>query len=356
MHLLVDVSAHGFGHIAQTAPVVNALAGLLPGLRVTLRTAAPRDLLAQRFHCPFEYIHQASDFGMVMHSAVEVRLEESAAAYRELHRGWAGKVERGAEQIRALAPDLLLANVPYLSLAAAHRARVRAVGMSSLNWADIYRHYFGGRPEAAQIHGEMLEAYNRADCFLRLQPGMPMADFACTRDIGPIAHRAPNRRVEIDRRLGLKPGDRLVLMAMGGIPFRLPMENWPRLPGVRWAVPAAWGARRADVVTIESLGLHFTEVMASCDLLITKPGYGTFAEAGCHGVPVLYLGRKDWPETPCLVEWLRQHGRCLEVPLRVLERGDILDLWEELLTQPKADPVAPDGARQAAEYLRNLLG
>ncbi len=354
MHLLVDISSHGFGHIAQTAPVVNALAGLLPDLKVTLRTAAPRNLLAQRFHCAFQHIAQASDFGMVMRSAVEVQLEESAAAYREFHRDWNGKVERDAEQIRALAPDLMLANVPYLGLAAAHRAGVRAVGMSSLNWADIYFHYFAGRPEAARIHGEMLEAYNRAHAFLRLQPGMPMADFARIRDSGPIAHRARSRRAELDRRLGLGPGERLVLMAMGGIPFRLSMEKWPRLSGVRWAVPAAWEVRRADTVAIESLGMHFTEAMASCDLLITKPGYGTFAEAGCHGVPVLYLGRKDWPETPCLVEWLQRHGRCLEIPLRALERGDILELWEELLAQPEAAPVEPDGARQAAEYLAGL--
>ena len=354
-HLLVDISFHGFGHLSQTAPVVNELARRSPDLRVTVRSAAPRALLAQRLECPFDYLSQAFDFGMVMESAVGVRVEESAAAYRELHRGWARKVAAEAEQIKALAPDLLFANVPYLTLAAAHQAMVRSVAMCSLNWADIYRHYCGGRPETAQIHGEMLESYNRAACFLQPQPGMPMPDIAAARAIGPIARLGGNHRAEIDARLGLKPGDRLALIAMGGIHFRLEMENWPSYPGVRWVVPAAWQVHRADTVALESLGLHYAEVLASCDLLITKPGYGSFAEAGCHGIPVLYLERKDWPEEPYLVDWLKQHGRCLEVPPQALERGEIVERWEELFALPGQTPAEPVGAAQAADYLESML-
>jgi hypothetical protein len=41
-HLLVAASAHGFGHLAQTAEVVNALRRRVPGVRVTVHTALPR--------------------------------------------------------------------------------------------------------------------------------------------------------------------------------------------------------------------------------------------------------------------------------------------------------------------------
>ena len=162
-HLLVDISSHGFGHVGQTAPVVNELARRIPDLRVTLRTAAPHFLLQHRFHCDFSHIPVASDFGMKMANAVDVQAEESAAAYRVFHADWGGKVEREAHAMRALKPDLLLANVPYLSLAAARVAGVRAVGMCSLNWADIYRHYCAGDIASRAIHAQMLEAYNSAE-------------------------------------------------------------------------------------------------------------------------------------------------------------------------------------------------
>lgn len=354
-HLLVDLSYHGFGHIAQTAPVVNALAQRLSGLRVTLRSGAPREVLAQRFHCDFTLLPQALDFGMVMADALAVRVEESADAYRDFHRGWAGKVAWEAERMAALGPDLLFANVPYLSLAAAARAGIPAVAMCSLNWADIYSHYCHDRPEAAEIHQQMLDAYRSAVCFLKPQPSMAMADLPNGREIGPIARLGRNRRAELDARLGLEAGDKLVLIAMGGVAFRLPLESWPRIPGVRWVVQSSWRANHPDAVELEALGMDFTDVLASCDALLTKPGYGSFAEAACNGVPVLYLDRKDWPEAPVLTVWLKQHGGCLEVEREALEQGEIIRLWGALLAKPKNPRVEPDGVWQAADCLKKIL-
>ena len=107
-HLLVDISAHGFGHVSQTAPVVNELARRIPELRVTLRTAAPHALLRQRFTCDFQHLPVAFDFGMQMANAVDVQVEESAAAYLAFHADWHNKVEREAQEMRQLKPDLLL--------------------------------------------------------------------------------------------------------------------------------------------------------------------------------------------------------------------------------------------------------
>ena len=354
-HLLVDLSYHGFGHIAQTAPVVNALAERLPGMRVTLRSRAPHEVLAQRFHCGFTLISKALDFGMEMVDAVAVNVVESAEAYRNFHRDWKGRVAREAEDMAALAPDLLFANVPYLSLAAAASARIPAVAMCSLNWADIYAHYCHDQPEAPEIHSQMLAAYNNATCFLRPLPGMPMGNLVNSRSIGPIARLGRNRRNEMEARLRISPADRLVLIAMGGIAFRLSLDSWPRIPGVRWVVLSSWQVRHPDAVELESLDMDFTDVLASCDALLTKPGYGSFAEAACNGVPVLYLDRKDWPEAPYLVEWLKRQGRCMEVERSALEQGAIAAPLEALWALPPTAPVAPEGIAQAADLLLDLL-
>jgi len=355
-HLLVDISSHGFGHVAQTAPVVNELARRIPGLRVTLRSAAPLDLLRQRFHCDFQHIPLALDFGMRMSNALDVQVEQSAAAYRELHADWQHSVAREAEAMRALHPDLLLANVPYLSLAAAHEAGVRAVGMCCLNWADIYRHYCVQDVATNIIHAQMLEAYNSAEYFLRVQPTMPMPDFSNARSIGPTAQLGCPQRALIEERVPSASEEKLVLVAMGGIDMRLPMERWPAVPGVRWLVPQAWGIARDDITAFETLGLSFSDVLASCDAVLTKPGYGTFAEAACAGVPVLYVTRRDWPEEPYLVQWLEQHGVCREVERSALQCGELHDALQQFLAQPRPVAPVPSGASEAADYLVTLLG
>jgi len=312
-HLLAYISGHGFGHVAQTAPVLNRLRHLLPELRLTVCSTVPATHLQARILGAFTNIPQAVDFGMVMASALDVLPEESLNAYREFHRDWQQQVKQEAERIALLKPDFVFSNVAYLPLAAAKQAGIPCAAMCSINWADIFAHYCTGMAGATEILGQMYEAYGAADAFLRVTPGMPMVGVDKLQPIGPIATLGTNRRADIDKRLGLGGNEKLVLITMGGIATRLPMEPWPVLKDVRWLAQADWNVVRDDTFTLESLAMDFTDVLASCDALVCKPGYGSFAEAACNGVPVLYVSRHDWPEEACLVEWLARHGRCMEV-------------------------------------------
>ena len=141
----------------------------------------PHTLLAARFDPPFTHIKTASDFGMAMASAVTVLAEQSAAAYSTFHTDWDNKVAQEAAELRALAPDLVLVNVPYLPLAGAALAGIPSAALCSLNWADIYRHYFGDDAIAAQIHG----CYANADAFLRATPGMSMTNLPNLLSVAP---------------------------------------------------------------------------------------------------------------------------------------------------------------------------
>ncbi len=353
-HLLVDISSHGYGHIALTAPVLNELQRRIPDMRLTVRCAAPRELLAARISGDFAHIQLATDFGMVMENAMVVNAKESAAAYRLVHHNWQSKVAQEAAELAALKPDLLLSNISYLALAAAKQAGIVSVALCPLNWAEIYLPYCNNQTEALEIHSQMLEAYASALLFLKPIPSMPMPALANGRNIGPIALLGKNRRAEINSILGLKPDDRLVLASLGGIKTRLPMEGWPRLPGVRWLVESHWQTQHPDVFELEKLEVPFIDLVCSCDALLAKPGYGTFAEAGCNGIPLLYVPRGDWPEEPYLIEWLKAHGRCLEIDQPTLQHGDLGDALRELFAVA-AVPVPATGAGEAAAAIEDCL-
>lgn len=354
-HLLADISSHGYGHLAQSAVVLNELAGRMPRLRLTLRCALPREVLERRIVAPFEHVAESFDFGMVMKNAVDLDLEASAARYAEAHRDWEAQVERQARRLRELKPDLLLANVPYLPLAAARQAGVPAVAMSCLNWADIFLGTLGDMPGATEIHRQILAAYRDADAFLRVIPAMPMEDLGNTRTLGPVATLRRPRREELRRRLGLPAETRLVMAALGGIPMRLPVERWPQWPDLRWLAPADWGASRPDVLPLDAAGLTFADTFVSCDAVIAKPGYATFVDAACNGVPVLYLRRPGWPEEACLVDWLKENGTCAEVAREALESGGFGNELLALLDQPRPRPARATGAYQAAALLARML-
>ncbi|MBI3223000.1 MAG: hypothetical protein HYZ46_08080 [Nitrosomonadales bacterium] len=350
-HLVVSITAHGYGHVAQTAPVLNALYRLMPDLKITVRCALEPEHLRSRIQAPFSHLAEPGDIGMLMSSPLDVRVAESCAAYRDLHAGWDRRVANEAQLLRDMQADFVFSNVGYLPLAGAVRAGISCAALCSLNWADIYRYYCGDDDIAAQ----MQSCYANAGGFLRATPGMEMSDLPNVLPVSPIAAVGRNRRAELDRLLRLPAGDRLVLVSMGGIASRLPVGRWPRMDRVRWLVPRCWQVDHPDAIEIESLPLGFSDLLASSDALICKPGYGSFVEAACSGVPVLYVSRANWPESSCLIAWLEQHGRCREVTRDEIEAGEVGGALRALWNLPNREPLEPEGTRQVADWLAAKL-
>ena len=350
-HLVVSISGHGFGHVAQTAPILNLLHERMPRLRLTVRSTVPLLHLRSRIHAPFACLPSEGDIGMVMSSALDVCVKKSCTAYREFHADWDARVTDEVCLLRELKADFVLSNVGYLPLAGAQRAGIPNAALCSLNWADIYRHYCGDGAISAQIH----ECYVNADAFLRATPGMAMPDLPNLVSVAPIAAIGTNRREELNRHLKLSPGEKLVLVSMGGIASRLPVECWARMGGVRWLVQQSWQINHPDVIILETAQMSFSDLLASCDTLICKPGYGSFVEAACSGVPVLYVNRADWPESPDLVAWLERHSLCHEVSRDALEQGNFAEILEEIRNTPHPEPVAPEGVKQVADWILEQL-
>jgi UDP:flavonoid glycosyltransferase YjiC (YdhE family) len=297
----------------------------------------------------------------VMSSALDVLVEESCAAYREFHTQWKERVAAEASMLRELKADFVFSNAGYLPLAGAQRAGIPNAALCSLNWFDIYRHYCGDDEISAQI----LASYANANAFLRATPGMSMTSLPNLIPVSPIAAIGTNRRAELNQRLALSTSEKLVLISMGGIASRLPIEHWPRIEGVRWMVQQSWQVEHPDAIILEALQtknfcpgtrMSFCDLLASSDALICKPGYGSFVEAASCGVPVLYVSRADWPESPALIEWLQQHGLCREVPREILEQGRIAEALKEIWNAPQPKPVEPTGAHQVTEWLAGKLG
>ncbi|MDX8378570.1 MAG: hypothetical protein R8K48_00765 [Gallionella sp.] len=366
-HLVVSISAHGYGHVAQTAPILNELHRLYPKVRLTVRTSVAPEQLRSRIHAPFTHRQSDGDIGMVMSSALEVDIKKSRAAYHTFHRNWADRVSEEARQLNELQADLVLSNVAYLPLAAAQQAGIPNIALCSLNWADIYTHYCD-RPTIglAQttdrlIASQIQSSYANADAFLRATPGMPMTGnkeghpgLTNLIPLAPIAAPGKNRREELDKHLGLKH-EKLLLISMGGIAGRLPIENWPRLKGVRLLVNARWKINHPDVISIDALPMCFTDLLASCDALLCKPGYGSFVEAASYGVPVIYVSRADWPESPALIAWLKEHGLSHEITQKALLNGAFGDRLKWLWDTAKPVAFTTNGAHQAAHWLAKKL-
>src|SRR5690606_15048011 len=91
-----------------------------------------------------------------------------------------------------------------------------------------------------EITAQIRDCYANADAFLRATPGMAMSSLPNLVPVAPIAVIGANQRDELNRRLRLSREEKLVLVSMGGIASRLPVERWPRIDSVRWLVQQDW--------------------------------------------------------------------------------------------------------------------
>ena len=319
---------------------------------------------------------------MVMHDALKVDVVRSLQRYADLHRNWDSKVNRLASHLLTLDVSCLLADAPYLTLAAAHAAKIPSAGICSLNWADILERCVKQWPAALQAAGvsegtldtillQMRQAYASAGLILQPEPAMPMTH-SNTLSTQPLAHAPsnPNRGhllTIIGEQLTAQTGNNsvasepcwIVLTSMGGIHLAIDPSQWPtHCLGRRVLYLTAGSATPAPahVVSLNFEQFDFNELMASCDVVLTKPGYGMFVEARACGKPMLYLARDDWPESLCLEQWATANTHAIKLTSEQIGRGEFATELTQVLSLPALDQKHFSGADQAARTInRHLL-
>ncbi len=357
------ISGHGYGHAAQVVPVLNALGRVVPGLRAVLRTTVPASFFQDRLAIPWEHSAVQQDIGCIQDGPLTIDVEATWQAHARFHRSWEERLEAETAAIAATRPALVVADIPYLALAAGKRAGIPAVALASFTWDLVLAEY----PAPAGIEtGAVLEAmrtaYAGADLALRMAPAPKLDVFHRRVDIRPIAEPSAPARHALRETLGLAAHERSVLIGFGGIPLSaLPFDRLESLVGFRLLFdgPVPSGSRR--VVSSRALPFSFKTLLASADIIMTKPGYGTIVEAVALGQPVVYVRRYNFADEQALVEYLHRHGRGVE-----LSRDDFFDgRWEAALanictaTIPPDPPVAGGAAEAAAllaPYCANVRG
>jgi hypothetical protein len=111
-------------------------------------------------------------------------------------------------------------------------------------------------------------------------------------------------------------------------------------------LPLAWPGRpRFHAVRREHL--PFRDLMASCDVVLTKPGHGILGECVAAGAPMACVERPDWPEHDVLMRFIRRHVRHATLSIADLMRGGAETAVLAALNAP-VPPSPPPPADPAA--------
>lgn len=354
-HLVVDISAHGFGHVAQTAAVINCLQQPSDELKLTIRTGASnKKLLQERVNRPFDLVEAKLDAGMIMYDALSVDRERTMQWYMDFHSNYGNRRSEQAKFIEDLNADCVLSNIPYVSLDGASIAGVPNLGLCSLNWADVFWSYCQDLPGSYRIHQEIQQAYAGSNLFLQPTPSLPMLDLPNRRSIAPIARLG--QRQKLNEVVG-DDRSKFVLVGVGGVELKqISLENWPTIQNCFWIWPDSILKRaptsRDDFLSQSMMEEHFAyiDLLASSDVVVTKTGYGTQTEAVVNQIPCICISRLDWPEHEYLRDWHLEHGHVVFCEAKDLN-GVLFN--SEYLSHSCWDKpsMVPNGAHEAADII-----
>lgn len=348
------ISAHGFGHAAQVVPVLNALGCLVPDLRVLLRTTVPATFFVDRLKVPWEISPVQQDVGCVQNGPIAINVAATWYEHDRFHRTWGERLQTEVDAMRAAAPKIVLADTPYLALAAGKAAGIPSVALASLTWDLILSEYEAPPSiDRLAITQSIRQAYGQADAALLITPAPAIESFSRRVSIGPIAEPAASAREQLTTRLALAPDERIVLVGFGGVPLNsLPFEKLEELTGYRFLFDGTVPSTSTRFISTRTLPFSFRTLLASVDIIMTKPGYGTVVEAVALQVPTVYVRRYNFGDEQSLVEYLHHYGRGLELSMDDFMKGQWAATLENVINLPTTTPPPePNGAHEAAAIL-----
>ncbi len=342
------ISSHGFGHATRAAQVISALP---QQTHVIVKTMADESFLRRETGRDLVIKREAFDFGAWQSSNMAIDWARTFEAAMRIHSESHARLKEEVAFLERENIDVVVCDIPPTPLLAAKEAGLPSVCVANFTWVEVFRRAAAGHKRREAFLRELAQEYATASILLRPGFALRMPQFRESRDTSFIARRGKNVRRDLLRELGLSPHTRLVLTYLGKWGLGgLQIERAQRIKGVAFL---SFDADAAPLHKLDSNRWKFEDVVASVDVVIAKPGYGTLGECMANATPVIYYPRCEFSEYFALRRELDRWGGAI----RLSKRDFLACRWEkaiELATTLKPRAVRCEGSREIANWIVKL--
>lgn len=359
-HIAYYVTAHGYGHGVRSCDVLGALLAAHPGTKITVTTDLPESFLRSRLPLADGRLvvrPGAFDVGMVQKDSIRVDVAATLDEALELVAERDQLIDYEAEMLRGEGADLVVADIPSIPLEAAAEAGVPAVAMGNFSWDWIYAPFAARDPRWRPVIRMFAEGYRKAKLLLKLPFSPAMAVFPQHVDVPLLAKPGRVRREELAQRTGADPAKRWVLLSFTTLDWtEAALREVEKLGDYEFFTvrPLDWPGRK-NIRAVDRQAIGFSDVLASSDLVVTKPGYGILSDCVANAKPIVYAEREDFIEYPLLERELKRYLKNVHVPAADLYAGRLAAALAAIDSAPApAETLAGGGAEKAVEILAGL--
>ena len=360
-HMAYYITAHGYGHGVRSSDLLGVLLARNPGLRVTVTTDLPEEFLRNRLPFPKERLRVrpgAFDVGMVQKDSIRVDVEATLERALLLVKNRAGWVMQEAEFLRGEGAGLVVADIPSIPLEAASAAGIPGVAMGNFSWDWIYAPFVERDSRWKQVIGLFEEGYRKARVLLKLPFSPDMSVFEKQVEIPLLAKAGRARRAELAAMTGADEGKRWILLSFTTLDWdEAALREVEALGDHEFFTvkPLAWAGRK-NIHAVDRMNMGFSDVLASVDAVVTKPGYGILCDCVANRKPIVYAEREDFIEYPLLERELKRFLKNVHLPAVDLYAGRMGPALAAVETAPvPRERLADGGAEKAADLLVGWL-
>lgn len=305
--IYVAITNHGFGHATRTAAVAAEIQRQMPEVLLILVTGAPRWLLES--YIPGDFIHRprSLDVGVIQQDSLTMDKSATLAKWQEIRANQRSLIAAEVNFIQLNRVKLILADIPPMAAPIAQAAGIPCWMISNFGWDLIYRDWGGDFIELADWIGD---CFQQCDRLFRLPFHEPMSAFPQVEDVGLTG--ADPRYPPDHLRTKLKvasPPERTVLLTFGGLGLdQIPYANLQQFPDWQFLTFDRNAPDLPNLLPITDRHYRPVDLMPLCGRIVSKPGYGTFAEACRQGIPIVSLAREGFAEAWYLLEGIQNYA------------------------------------------------
>jgi hypothetical protein len=351
--VIAYVSGHGLGHSAREVEILRHLPSDVP---LVVKSAAPEWFWRAEMRRPFTWVTDEFDVGCIQRDSLQIDIPATLRAWQRVAAQNADRYAAEADYLRRSNARVVVSDIPSLPLVAAARAGLPALCVANFTWVDIYRRLAEEEPTFHAIADGLTGEYAEATLLLEAGLSLHMPYFRDREAVGLVARPGRERRTDLLRHLPESAsGKRLALVYVSGWGLPIPyeraeaFEEWhffsldapPYLPN-NWSV-------------VPRDALDHPDLVASADLVVSKPGYGLAAECLSLGTPLLFPPRPAFAEYDALAAALTAWPGGIPLPV---------DAFLKLRWRPYLDQIpirgvtpsvdAPGGPKVAQAIVQHL--
>jgi hypothetical protein len=352
------VTSHGYGHGVRSCSIIRAINELYPQMNVRIVSKLPSDFLTNHLGSDRNSVRaEAFDVGMFQLDSIRVDVSATLAKVQEFYARRKELVEREATFLRQEGIRLIVADIPALPFEAAAVAGIPRVAVGNFGWDWIYSEFVPRDPQWKLFVDIISEQYAKTDLLLRLPFCEEMRAFPRVEDIPLVASPGNAKRAKIAAMTGCDPAKKWVLLSFTTLEWDEPaLAQVERISDYEFFTvrPLEW--QRQNIHALDADQIGFSDVLASMDAVVTKPGFGIVSDCIVNQKPLIYADRTDFLEYAILESSIRKYLKHVHIPTPDLYRGALQQYLDRIWDVPEAaETLSWGGDKIAAHRIAQFL-